>query len=65
MHNPIFTREFTGIARARKTSFIIGLYLLMLAGLLLIVVAAANETLKQKGDSLKTKAGRLWDDWQW
>ena len=38
---------------------------LLLAGLLLIVVAAANETLKQKGDSLKTKAGRLWDDWTW
>ena len=38
---------------------------LLLAGLLLIVVAAANETLKQKGDSLKTKAGRLWDDWEW
>lgn len=38
---------------------------LLLAGLLLIAVAAANETLKQKGDSLKTKAGRLWDDWTW
>lgn len=38
---------------------------LLLVGLLLIVVAAANETLKQKGDSLKTKAGRLWDDWTW
>ena len=37
MHNPIFSREFTGIARARKTSFIIALYLLMLAGLLLIL----------------------------
>ena len=38
---------------------------LLLAGLVLIVIAASNETLKQRGDSLRTKAGRLWDDWTW
>ncbi|HAG12513.1 MAG TPA: hypothetical protein DCG49_01470 [Ruminococcus sp.] len=38
---------------------------LLLAGLLLIVIAAVNETLKQRGDSLKNKAGRLWDEWTW
>ena len=37
MRNPILFREFTGIARAGKTSFIIGLYLVLLAGLLLIL----------------------------
>ena len=38
---------------------------LLLAGLVLIVIAASNETLRQRGDSLRTKAGRLWDDWTW
>ena len=38
---------------------------LLLTGLVLIVVAASNETLKQRGDSLKSKAGRLWNDWTW
>lgn len=38
---------------------------LLLAGLALIIVAASNETLKQRGDSLKSHAGRLWEDWTW
>ena len=38
---------------------------LLLAGILLIVIAAVNETMKQRGDSLKSKAGRLWEDWSW
>jgi hypothetical protein len=38
---------------------------LLLAGLVLIIVAASNETLKQRGDSLKSHAGRLWEDWTW
>ena len=37
MHNPIFLREFAGTARAWKTRLIILLYLLILAGLLLIL----------------------------
>lgn len=38
---------------------------LLLTGLVLIVVAASNEMLKQRGDSLKSRAGRLWEDWSW
>ena len=38
---------------------------LLLAGLILIVVAGSNEMLKQRGDSLKSHAGRLWQDWTW
>ena len=38
---------------------------LLLTGLILIVVAASNEMLKQRGDSLKNRAGRLWEDWKW
>lgn len=38
---------------------------LLLAGLVLIAVAASNEMLKQRGDSLKSRAGRLWEDWTW
>ncbi|MBR4200712.1 MAG: hypothetical protein IKQ91_05490 [Oscillospiraceae bacterium] len=38
---------------------------LLLTGLVLIVVAASNEMLKQRGDSLKQRAGRLWEDWTW
>lgn len=37
MHNPIFLREFSSVARAWKTRLIIALYLLILAGLLLIL----------------------------
>lgn len=38
---------------------------LLLAGLILIVVAGSNEMLKQRGDSLKSKAGRFLEDWTW
>ena len=38
---------------------------LLLAGLVLIVVAGSNEMLKQRGESLKSRAGRLWNDWEW
>ena len=38
---------------------------LLLIGLVLIVVAGSNEMLKQRGESLKSKAGRLWEDWTW
>lgn len=38
---------------------------LLLAGLILIVLAASNEMLKTRGDSLKARAGRLWEDWKW
>ena len=38
---------------------------LLAAGLVLIVVAGSNEMLKQRGDSLKSKAGRLWEEWTW
>ncbi len=38
---------------------------LLLAGLILIVVAGSNEMLKQRGESLKSKTGRLWEDWTW
>ena len=37
MQNPIFIREFSSVARAWKTRLIIALYLLILAGLLLIL----------------------------
>ena len=37
MHNPIFVREFYSVARAWKTRLIIAVYLLILAGLLLIL----------------------------
>lgn len=38
---------------------------LLLIGILLIVIAAANELCKQRGESLSVKAGRLWEDWDW
>lgn len=38
---------------------------LLLAGVLLIVIAAVNEMAKQKGESLKDKVGRFWEDWEW
>ena len=38
---------------------------LLLAGSVLIVIAATNETLKSRGDSLKERAGRFWEDWTW
>lgn len=38
---------------------------LLFAGLVLIVVAGSNEMLKQRGESLKSKAGKLWDEWTW
>lgn len=38
---------------------------LLLAGLVLIVVAGSNEMLKQRGESLKSKAGKLWEEWTW
>lgn len=38
---------------------------LLIAGLVLLGVAASNEMLKQRGDSLKARAGRLWEDWTW
>ncbi len=38
---------------------------LLLAGLALIVTAGSNELLKQRGDSLKSRAGRLMEDWTW
>ena len=38
---------------------------LLLAGILLIAIAATNEMLRARGDSLKERAGRLWEDWQW
>lgn len=38
---------------------------LLLAGVLLIAIAAINETAKQKGESLKQRVGRFWEDWEW
>ena len=38
---------------------------LLVIGLLLLVIGAVNEMLKQRGDSLKDKAGRLWEEWRW
>ncbi len=38
---------------------------LLLAGMMLIAIAAVNELLKQRGESLKEKAGRFWEDWIW
>lgn len=38
---------------------------LLLAGILLISIAAANEYAKGKGESVKQKAGRFFEDWQW
>ena len=38
---------------------------LLMAGILLIIVAAANEMLKQRGETLKSRAGRFWEDWEW
>gem|GEM_PF-6750136 len=35
---------------------------LLLAGMMLIAIAAVNELLKQRGESLKEKAGRFWED---
>ena len=38
---------------------------LLIVGVLLIVIAAWNERLKQKGTSIKKKTKRLWEDWTW
>ena len=38
---------------------------LLAAGIILILIAAKNETMKQRGESLKEKAGRFWEDWKW
>ncbi len=38
---------------------------LLLVGIVLIVIGATNEIYKQRGESLKEKAGRLWEDWEW
>lgn len=47
-----------------KTGMQWWLYLLI-AGMILIGVASANEMLKKRGESLKDKAGRFWEDWEW
>lgn len=38
---------------------------LLLAGILLISIAAVNEFYKDKGESVKAKAGRFFEDWKW
>ncbi len=38
---------------------------LMLVGILLISIAAVNEYFKSKGESVKEKAGRFFEDWTW
>lgn len=38
---------------------------LLFAGVLLILIAAINEMSKQRGESLKVKVGRFWEDWEW
>lgn len=38
---------------------------LLLAGILLISIAAANEYFKGKGEEVKAKAGRFFEDWEW
>ncbi len=38
---------------------------LLIAGIILIAIAAFNEYCKTKGESLKDKAGRFWQDWTW
>lgn len=38
---------------------------LLIAGAILIIIAAANEMAKQRGESLKTRASRFWEDWEW
>ncbi len=38
---------------------------LLIAGAILILIAAANEMAKQHGESLKTRASRFWEDWEW
>lgn len=38
---------------------------LLLAGILLISIATANEYFKEKGSSVKKKAGRFFEDWTW
>lgn len=38
---------------------------LLLAGILLISIAAVNEYYKDKGESVKEKAGRFFEDWKW
>lgn len=38
---------------------------LLIAGALLIVIAAVNELSKQRGESMKEKVGRFWEDWEW
>lgn len=38
---------------------------LLLVGVVLIAIAAVNELCKQRGESLKVKAGRFMEDWDW
>lgn len=38
---------------------------LLIIGVILIAVAGVNEMMKQRGESLKAKAGRFWQDWTW
>ena len=38
---------------------------LLIVGILLIVIAAWNERLKQKGTSIKKTTTRLWEEWTW
>lgn len=38
---------------------------LLLVGILLISIAAANEYFKGRGESVKQKAGRFLEDWEW
>lgn len=38
---------------------------LLIAGAILIIIAAANEMAKQRGESLKKRVSRFWEDWEW
>lgn len=38
---------------------------LLIAGVILIIIAAANEMAKQRGESLKKRVSRFWEDWEW
>lgn len=38
---------------------------LLVIGVILIAIAAINELCKQRGESLKVKAGRFMEDWDW
>ncbi len=38
---------------------------LLIAGVILIIIAATNEMAKQRGESLKERVGRFWEDWEW